>query len=111
MSDDVAYELDGAPLPDMDVFGFYLIIATAGHIGLKVSALITDMSEVLGYSAGNAVEDAEAVQVEVARDHRHVGLPPIPVIDERLRDHDEPDGHAGEREQRDPKRAMRNLRR
>ena len=23
--------LDGAPLPDMDVFGFYLIIATAGH--------------------------------------------------------------------------------
>jgi cytochrome P450 len=24
-------ELDGAPLPDMDVFGFYLIIATAGH--------------------------------------------------------------------------------
>jgi thymidine phosphorylase len=38
------------------------IIATAGHIGLKVSALITDMSEVLGYSAGNAVEVAEAVQ-------------------------------------------------
>ncbi len=24
-------ELDGAPLPDMDVFGFYLIISTAGH--------------------------------------------------------------------------------
>jgi cytochrome P450 len=24
-------ELSGAPLPDMDVFGFYLIIATAGH--------------------------------------------------------------------------------
>ncbi len=24
-------ELDGAPLPDMDVFGFYLIVATAGH--------------------------------------------------------------------------------
>jgi cytochrome P450 len=24
-------ELGGAPLPDMDVFGFYLIIATAGH--------------------------------------------------------------------------------
>jgi cytochrome P450 len=24
-------ELDGAPLPDMDVMGFYLIIATAGH--------------------------------------------------------------------------------
>lgn len=24
-------ELDGHPLPDMDVFGFYLIIATAGH--------------------------------------------------------------------------------
>jgi thymidine phosphorylase len=38
------------------------IIATAAHIGLKVSALITDMSEVLGYSAGNAVEVAESVQ-------------------------------------------------
>jgi cytochrome P450 len=24
-------EIDGAPLPDMDVMGFYLIIATAGH--------------------------------------------------------------------------------
>jgi cytochrome P450 len=24
-------ELNGSPLPDMDVFGFYLIIATAGH--------------------------------------------------------------------------------
>jgi cytochrome P450 len=24
-------ELNGAPLPDMDVFGFYLIISTAGH--------------------------------------------------------------------------------
>ncbi|HLK44114.1 MAG TPA: cytochrome P450, partial [Thermoleophilia bacterium] len=24
-------ELNGAPLPDMDVFGFYLIVATAGH--------------------------------------------------------------------------------
>lgn len=24
-------EIDGAPLPDMDTFGFYLIIATAGH--------------------------------------------------------------------------------
>jgi thymidine phosphorylase len=38
------------------------IIATAAHIGLEVSALITDMSEVLGYSAGNAVEVAESVQ-------------------------------------------------
>ncbi len=24
-------QIDGAPLPDMDIFGFYLIIATAGH--------------------------------------------------------------------------------
>lgn len=37
------------------------IIATAETIGLEVSALITDMSEVLGYSTGNAVEVAEAV--------------------------------------------------
>ena len=37
------------------------IIATAQSIGLEVSALITDMSEVLGSSAGNAVEVAEAV--------------------------------------------------
>jgi thymidine phosphorylase len=38
------------------------IIATARHTGLTVSALITDMSEVLGYSAGNSVEVAESVQ-------------------------------------------------
>ena len=38
------------------------ILATGRHIGLEVSALITDMSEVLGYSAGNAVEVAESVQ-------------------------------------------------
>ena len=36
------------------------IIATAQTIGLEVSALITDMSEVLGYSAGNAVEELVA---------------------------------------------------
>lgn len=38
------------------------IIGTAGRAGLPVHALITDMNEVLGYSAGNAVEIAEAVQ-------------------------------------------------
>jgi thymidine phosphorylase len=38
------------------------IIATAATIGLKVRALITDMSEILGESAGNAVEVAEAVR-------------------------------------------------
>jgi thymidine phosphorylase len=38
------------------------IIATADYIGLKVRALITDMSEILGASAGNAVEVAEAVR-------------------------------------------------
>jgi thymidine phosphorylase len=37
------------------------IIATSQTIGLEVSALITDMSEVLGHSAGNAVEVKEAV--------------------------------------------------
>ncbi|MEX0707775.1 MAG: thymidine phosphorylase [Woeseia sp.] len=38
------------------------IIGTGGRAGLPVHALITDMNEVLGYSAGNAVEIAEAVQ-------------------------------------------------
>jgi thymidine phosphorylase len=45
------------------------IIATASTIGLQVRALITDMSEVLGYSAGNAVEVAEAVRY-LANDYR-----------------------------------------
>jgi thymidine phosphorylase len=45
------------------------IIATGGNIRLKVCALITDMSEVLGYSAGNAVEVAEAVRY-LTNDHR-----------------------------------------
>jgi thymidine phosphorylase len=42
------------------------IIATAETIGLGVRALITDMSEVLGYSAGNALEVAEAVRYLVS---------------------------------------------
>jgi thymidine phosphorylase len=38
------------------------IIATAAHTELEVGALITDMSEILGESAGNAVEVAEALR-------------------------------------------------
>lgn len=38
------------------------IIGTAATTGLKTHALITDMNEVLGHSAGNAVEIAEAVE-------------------------------------------------
>jgi thymidine phosphorylase len=49
------------------------IIATAGHIGLKVRALITDMSEVLGDSAGNAIEVTEAVHY-LANDRREPRL-------------------------------------
>ncbi|MGB5346079.1 MAG: thymidine phosphorylase, partial [Woeseia sp.] len=37
------------------------IIGTAGRAGLKTSAIITDMNEVLGTTAGNALEIAEAV--------------------------------------------------
>jgi thymidine phosphorylase len=44
------------------------IIATAAHTGLKVRALVTDMSEVLGASAGNAVEVAEAMDY-LTREH------------------------------------------
>ena len=38
------------------------IIRTAAQAGLKTHALITDMNEVLGLSAGNALEIAEAVR-------------------------------------------------
>lgn len=38
------------------------IIATAAHAGLKTHAVITDMNEVLGLTAGNALEIAESVR-------------------------------------------------
>lgn len=38
------------------------IIGTAGTAGLKTHALITDMNEVLGQTAGNAIEVAESVE-------------------------------------------------
>ena len=37
------------------------LVATAGAAGLPVTALLTDMNEVLGDSAGNALEVAEAI--------------------------------------------------
>jgi thymidine phosphorylase len=37
------------------------LVATAGECGLKVAALVTDMNEVLGRSAGNALEVREAI--------------------------------------------------
>ncbi len=38
------------------------IIGTAGTAGLKTHALVTDMNEVLGLTAGNALEIAESVE-------------------------------------------------
>ncbi len=38
------------------------IIGTAATAGLKTHALITDMNEALGQTAGNAVEIAESVE-------------------------------------------------
>ncbi|ANO52402.1 thymidine phosphorylase [Woeseia oceani] len=38
------------------------IIGTAARAGLKTHAVITDMNEVLGYTAGNALEIAESVR-------------------------------------------------
>ena len=43
------------------------IIATGGAVGLKVRALITDMAEVLGETAGNALEMAESVDYLLGR--------------------------------------------
>ena len=37
------------------------IVAVAGGAGLKASALITDMNQVLGYAVGNALEMREAI--------------------------------------------------
>lgn len=45
------------------------IIATAAEAGLKAHALITDMNEVLGTTAGNALEIAEAVHY-LRNEHR-----------------------------------------
>lgn len=38
------------------------IVDVANHAGTKTKAVLTDMNQVLGYSAGNAVEIAEAVE-------------------------------------------------
>lgn len=38
------------------------IVEVANHAGTKTTALLTDMNQVLGHSAGNAVEMAEAVE-------------------------------------------------
>lgn len=38
------------------------IVDVANHAGTKTKAVLTDMNQVLGYSAGNAVEVAEAVE-------------------------------------------------
>ncbi len=48
------------------------IIRTAATAGLKTHALITDMNEVLGHTAGNALEIAESVEFlkNQTREHR-----------------------------------------
>jgi len=48
--------------PDRAVELAESIIFTAGKAGLKTHALITDMNEVLGRTAGNALEIAEAIR-------------------------------------------------
>ena len=50
-----------AAAPDMARELAESIVAVANSAGLKTSALITDMNEVLGHSAGNAVEVAETI--------------------------------------------------
>jgi thymidine phosphorylase len=39
------------------------LVGVAGRCGLKITALLTDMNQVLGRSAGNALEVAEAIAV------------------------------------------------
>ncbi|HVJ42614.1 MAG TPA: thymidine phosphorylase [Dongiaceae bacterium] len=50
-----------AAAPDMARELAESIVAVANGAGLKTAALITDMNEVLGHSAGNAVEIAETI--------------------------------------------------
>jgi thymidine phosphorylase len=50
-----------AAAPDMARELAESIVAVANGAGLKTTALITDMNEVLGHSAGNAVEIAETI--------------------------------------------------
>ncbi len=54
------------------------IIATGAQSGLKVHALITDMNEVLGNTAGNALEIQESVDF-LSNTHRDVRLDEVVV--------------------------------
>lgn len=49
------------------------IIATAANVGLKTSAVLTDMDEVLGTTAGNALEIEESMAY-LRNDHRDARL-------------------------------------
>jgi thymidine phosphorylase len=54
------------------------IIGTAATAGLKTHALITDMNEVLGRTAGNAIEIAESVEF-LKNEHREARLNEVVV--------------------------------
>jgi thymidine phosphorylase len=43
------------------------IVAVASHTGLKATALVTDMNQVLGHTVGNALETAEAIRYLTGR--------------------------------------------
>ncbi len=59
----------GAFAPDLEAAAELAksIVAVAGGAGLKCAALITDMNQVLGRSAGNALEVAEAIDFLTGR--------------------------------------------
>ena len=54
------------------------IIGTAGSAGLKTHAMLTDMNQVLGDNAGNALEIVEAVRY-LRNDHREQRLDAVTV--------------------------------
>lgn len=55
------------------------IVAIAAGAGLPATALLTDMDEVLGHAAGNAVEVAEAIDYLTGRGPRHVRLHAVTI--------------------------------
>ena len=55
------------------------IVGTAGASGMKTHALITDMNENLGLTAGNAVELRESVQF-LTGDHRELRLDEVTLM-------------------------------
>lgn len=76
-----------------------LLVRVGGELGLRVSALLTDMSSPIGRSIGNALEAAEAIEVARGEGPADTRRLTIELVVEMLR-HAEPEGEEVERRAR-----------